>query len=56
MKVSGTLYQAKSGAVFFMCGKCYTELTKKQIDDLHICVYELDDFSFEDFKRHYGCE
>lgn len=54
MKIAGTLYQARNGAIILLCGNCHTEITRQQIDDLHIDVYNLDDFSLDDFKKYYG--
>lgn len=48
------LYQAKNGGIYMMVGKCYTELTLKQIEDLYIDCYSLEDFDYDDFKQHYG--
>lgn len=47
-------YQGKNGAIYILIGNCYTALTENQINDLRICVYDIDDFSLEDYQRYYG--
>lgn len=53
MKLNINVYQAKNGGIYISCGSVFTELSEKQINDLHIDVYSLEDFDFECFKRHY---
>lgn len=47
------IYQAKNGGIYISKGSLYTELSRKQIEDLRIDVYSLDDFDYECFKNHY---
>ena len=48
------IYQGKNGKIYLMMGNCVTELSKKQIEsDLAIDVYNLIDFSHEDYVKAY---
>lgn len=48
------IYKARNGLIYIALGGAYTILTKRQVDELHICVYELEDFDYELFKTAYG--
>lgn len=52
-KMKFNIYQARNGGVYISSGSLSTELSRKQIDDLRIDVYSLDDFDYECFKKHY---
>ncbi|MBD5554868.1 MAG: hypothetical protein HDQ95_05840 [Roseburia sp.] len=56
MTVKFNVYQARNGAICISSGSSYTKLSKKQIEELRICVYDIEDFDYEDFKRHYENE
>jgi len=47
------IYQAKSGQVYIMMGNVCTGLTEKQIKDLNIDCYSLEDFSHDDYMLFY---
>ena len=47
------IYQARNGLIYFALGGAYTVLTEKQVNELHICVYELEDFDYDLFKTAY---
>ena len=49
-----SIYQARNGGIFIMMGTAITELNEKQVNDLSIDVYSLVDFSYEEYKKHYG--
>ncbi len=53
MKVSVKIYQARNGAIMLLLGRRCVELSAEQIECLGICVYDLDDFSLDDYKTHY---
>jgi hypothetical protein len=48
------IYQAINGKVFMAMGNGRTELTYKQVEDLHIDVYSLVDFNYDLFKKAYS--
>lgn len=48
------IYQARNGLIYIALGGAYTVLTEKQVNELHICVYELEDFDYDLFKTAYG--
>jgi len=47
------IYQAKSGAIYLQMAQSYTELSLKQIGDLHIQVIDLIDFDHDKFIDYY---
>lgn len=47
------IYQGKNGAIYLLMGKSYTELTEKQIQELHINCYDLLDFDIDLFNKLY---
>ena len=47
------IYQARNGLIYIALGGAYTVLTEKQVNELHICVYELEDFDYDLFKTAY---
>jgi hypothetical protein len=49
------LYQSCTGAIYLQMGNQCTELSKKQIDDLAFCCYELADFDVDRFNQYYKC-
>lgn len=53
MKISGNIYQARNGAIMLSLGCRYIELSAEQIESLGICVYDLDEFSLDDYKTYY---
>jgi len=48
------VYQARSGRIILMMGNGYIELTIKQVEDLGISVYELEDYSQDDYLKAYN--
>lgn len=48
------IYQARNGKIYVQLGNNITDLTYQQIEDLKIDVYELDEFSHEDFIKAYS--
>ena len=50
------LYQARNGKIYLRNGQYATPLTKDQIHALHIVVFELEDFDFDDYQAAYSSE
>lgn len=50
------IYQAKNGKLFILMGNSVTALTMQQIQDLHIDVYSLPEFDYDDFCKAYPKE
>lgn len=50
------IYQARSGGIYIQMGITVTALTETQITDLGLSVYELKDFSHDDYIKHYRAE
>ena len=48
------IYQARNGLIYIALGGAYTVLTEKQVNELHICVCELEDFDYDLYKTAYG--
>ena len=47
------IYQGKNGYIYLQMGKAVAQLTEKQINDLHLNVYELIDFCVDDYRLAY---
>ena len=48
------IYQARSGKIMLQMNNSFTELTEKQINDLAVDVYYLNDFDYDDYKKAYN--
>jgi hypothetical protein len=48
------IYQGRSGALILGMAGRLTALSRQQIEDLNIAVYELIDFDFDAFQAHYN--
>ena len=48
------VYQARNGKIYIRNGINATALSKKQIDQLMLSVFDLDDFDFDDYKAAYA--
>jgi len=53
--VSGqfNIFQARNGKITLAMGNGFIQLTEQQVKDLYINVYELEDFSYDDYERAY---
>lgn len=47
------IYQSGSGAIYLMMGNVCTALTYKQVNELFLDVYSLDEFDHELFLKFY---
>lgn len=47
------IYQGKDGAIYLLMGTVFAALTYKQVCDLFINCYELNDFDELDFAKYY---
>ncbi len=52
-KVTFTIYQARNGLVYLANGNAKAVLTQKQILDLYINIFALDEFDFDSYKMAY---
>ena len=48
------IYQGRNGAIYLQLNKSYTELTLKQVEELHIDVIKLIDFDHDKFLEYYN--
>ena len=57
-KVKGAfnIYQARNGSIILLMGNSPTTLILKQIEDLGISCYDLQDFNQDDFHQYYVLE
>ena len=56
MTVKCYIYQARNGLIYLSLGHAYTVLTEKQVNELRVCVQELEDFDYELYKKAYENE
>ena len=47
------VYQAKSGAITLLMNKVHTALTLRQVNELNINCYELEEYNHDDFEHYY---
>lgn len=50
------IYQARNGAIYMLMGNKHTALTLGQINELFLDVYQLKDFSLDDYNTHYDAK
>jgi len=47
------IYQAKNGCIYLQLNNCVTKLSSKQIQNLKIDCYSLEDFDIDLFNKFY---
>lgn len=48
------IYQARNGLIYISTGSANTQLTEKQVNELRICVYNLEDFDYDLYQKAYA--
>ncbi len=48
------VYQSINGNIYIKIGNYFTPLTLKQIDDLGIVLYEIENYNRDSFKKAYS--
>lgn len=48
------IYQSISGSIVLCMGNGFIILSRKQIDELHINIYDLIDFDYKTFGKYYN--
>ena len=48
------IYQAKNGSIHMIMGNNHTRLAKEQIEELHIDLYEFEEFDHDGYLKYYN--
>ena len=56
MTANFSIYQARNGLIYISSGSRFTSLTEKQVIELGIMIYDLDEFDYELYMKAYEAE